>query len=624
MANETLFKVYNTGETVLVGNLAAIVPAHLHDERYYTEDEIDTQRENLEESIDELDEKLTSEIDSLEDTLINEETGLIPTLESTLRGEIDALDNEITNEETGLLKQQYDTITSETDDKLDDLDAKITGEDGLINDLDIKLTDKIDALDNEITNEETGLLKQQHDIISEETDDKLADLMSKTSNASKNRLLSHMIVVNDVLPNEHIVKCHIKSRNLFNNVDDYKPGTGAESIYSDGVLTVKNYYVVKYIKLEEGRTYTFSSVSSRDDGSNGGGIHIRAYVTENGSHYQDIISISQQLNPVATFTVPKNYPFVRFTFYANTTASTYSATYSNIMLEEGAVATEYTPYVNPVATTVHRCGANLLPYPYNGTTYPSNPGSEIRFTVNSNRSVTMSGTPTRDIQFDLVSDIELPAGTYSFAGNGTNVRVRVAKVDGTQVYYTNTFTLAEGEKVRLYAVALANQQINYTFFPMLNAGSSVLPYEPYVGEDYVADENGVVDGMKSVAPNMTIYTNTTNTLIDCEYNRDINDVISFYDDTLNVFKGKSATITLATTSWVGSVSPFYQNINIPFATANSKIDLQPTVQQIVDLQDEEVTLVVENDNGNLKVWAIGYKPLKDYEIQATITEVVEQ
>jgi hypothetical protein len=43
MANETLFKVYPTGETVLVGNLAAIVPAHLHDERYYTEDEINSQ-----------------------------------------------------------------------------------------------------------------------------------------------------------------------------------------------------------------------------------------------------------------------------------------------------------------------------------------------------------------------------------------------------------------------------------------------------------------------------------------------------------------------------------------------------------------------------------------------------
>lgn len=122
-------------------------------------------------------------------------------------------------------------------------------------------------------------------------------------------------------------------------------------------------------------------------------------------------------------------------------------------------------------------------------------------------------------------------------------------------------------------------------------------------------------------------TNKTNGVIPAlekKHDEDLDDLREEFTDELNVFKGKSATITLAATNWIGDSSPFYQNINIPFATANSKIDLQPTVQQIVDLQDEEVTLVVENDNGTIKVWAIGYKPLKDYTLQATITEVVEQ
>lgn len=109
-----------------------------------------------------------------------------------------------------------------------------------------------------------------------------------------------------------------------------------------------------------------------------------------------------------------------------------------------------------------------------------------------------------------------------------------------------------------------------------------------------------------------------------EHDKDIAGLREDFTNDLNVFKGKSTTITLAAANWIGTESPFYQNINISLATVNSKIDLQPTVQQIVDLQDEEVTLVVENDNGILKVWAIGYKPSKDYEIQATITNVATQ
>lgn len=122
-------------------------------------------------------------------------------------------------------------------------------------------------------------------------------------------------------------------------------------------------------------------------------------------------------------------------------------------------------------------------------------------------------------------------------------------------------------------------------------------------------------------------TNKTNGLIpmlEKKHDEDIGDLRDELTDELNVFKGKTVSIALTSANWLGTESPFYQNINIPLATVNSKIDLQPTVQQIVDLQDEEVTLVTENDNGILKVWAIGYKPSKDYEIQATITEVATQ
>ena len=85
---------------------------------------------------------------------------------------------------------------------------------------------------------------------------------------------------------------------------------------------------------------------------------------------------------------------------------------------------------------------------------------------------------------------------------------------------------------------------------------------------------------------------------------------------------KMTTITLLAASWVGSTNPWSQVVTVNGATVNSKIDLQPTATQIVELQDNEITLMLQNDNGVVTAWAIGNKPTKDYEMQVLITEVV--
>lgn len=58
-------------------------------------------------------------------------------------------------------------------------------------------------------------------------------------------------------------------------------------------------------------------------------------------------------------------------------------------------------------------------------------------------------------------------------------------------------------------------------------------------------------------------------------------------------------------------------------TVNSKIDLQPTPEQLLAFQAKDVTFTTVNEDGNVRVCAIGERPLNDYEgIQVTITEVV--
>ena len=57
-------------------------------------------------------------------------------------------------------------------------------------------------------------------------------------------------------------------------------------------------------------------------------------------------------------------------------------------------------------------------------------------------------------------------------------------------------------------------------------------------------------------------------------------------------------------------------------TPNSKIDMQPTPEQLYSFQLKDVTFTTVNEGGNVRVCAIGERPMNDYEdIQVTITEV---
>jgi DNA/RNA endonuclease YhcR with UshA esterase domain len=94
------------------------------------------------------------------------------------------------------------------------------------------------------------------------------------------------------------------------------------------------------------------------------------------------------------------------------------------------------------------------------------------------------------------------------------------------------------------------------------------------------------------------------------------------NNTSNDFFPKCTSITLLADSWVGDSQPYSQSVEINSTTINSKIDLQPTAQQIVDLQYIETSLMVQNNgDGTFTAWAIGSKPTSDYTMQVLITEV---
>ena len=84
---------------------------------------------------------------------------------------------------------------------------------------------------------------------------------------------------------------------------------------------------------------------------------------------------------------------------------------------------------------------------------------------------------------------------------------------------------------------------------------------------------------------------------------------------------KIINVMMLENAWVGSDELYYQDIICSDVTAKSKLDLQPDPTQIIELKSSEISLMLSNENGVTKAWAIGGKPETDYTISVFITNV---
>ena len=151
--------------------------------------------------------------------------------------------------------------------------------------------------------------------------------------------------------------------------------------------------------------------------------------------------------------------------------------------------------------------------------------------------------------------LNLPAGTYSaqsvikpgVADHSRFIYIRKILVDGSAgnvMYLTTglsatntkrTFKILEGEKAFIYDATTAGQSqtsgmnIATKNFSQENVqielGGAATDFEPYQSIEAVADEDGNVTGLMSLAPSMTLITDNESAVIECTYNRDTNKVI---------------------------------------------------------------------------------------------------
>ena len=82
-------------------------------------------------------------------------------------------------------------------------------------------------------------------------------------------------------------------------------------------------------------------------------------------------------------------------------------------------------------------------------------------------------------------------------------------------------------------------------------------------------------------------------------------------------------VDLLGSKWVGKESPFSQVVEVDNVNENCQVDLKPDAEQLSVFREKDLAFVTENDGGVVTVYAIGQKPMNDYSIQVTITEVEE-
>lgn len=126
-------------------------------------------------------------------------------------------------------------------------------------------------------------------------------------------------------------------------------------------------------------------------------------------------------------------------------------------------------------------GAQLI-----NTTGVSKTENGVTFTVNSDGTINAKGTATAHV-YILIGRVTLQSGQYTLSGCpqlGGQTKYQLALIGTVNSYNAGeakTFNVTETieEEVRFYVYS--GTTVDFTVKPMLNAGSSALPWEPYTG-----------------------------------------------------------------------------------------------------------------------------------------------
>lgn len=343
--------------------------------------------------------------------------------------------------------------------------------------------------------------------------------VNELANAVKGYLSGAVVFADDVSPVEHNPVVRVHGKNLF-DTSKITPEPNTSNIYISSVgegyieITVDDTYDgnghrATAVRLKElcpqmkpGKQYVLSATT----GAWNKVIHLRA-LDMFWSFGSALTVTEEMLECTVGF-----YGFAPFRGQSPGTCRI-----SNIHIEEGEVATDYEPYIDPSTVTVSRFGKNLVNVSSDAFTqykrvvfdHPLPAGS---YTMSARIETNDTDDNQMLVSFNLSNGSTLSRTFIADNNRKVNDFTVDLPITGINFYASSTYNGGEGDTARW---------IDF----QLEVGDKATDYEPYNGTAYIPAADGTVSGVTSISPNMTILTDTEGVIVECEYNRDTNKVI---------------------------------------------------------------------------------------------------
>lgn len=233
-------------------------------------------------------------------------------------------------------------------------------------------------------------------------------------------------------------------------------------------------------------TYTFSFKASGY--TSGGQCEVSAFDAD-GVRVDDSTGVSISDNNMVTFTLTDVATTV--SLYTNSNAG---GTFYNFTLNEGSTALPFEPYFEGLrsapVSAVESVGANIIPFPYVGGASKTSNG--VTFTVNPDGGIRIAGTNTHTtyVEYPLIT-------TNSKVFDYDNITVSLYGSTSADIYVTvggggwsfgevkagTSTILTNSGTTNVFSYALvrvkAGATVSATVYPMLNRGTTAMPYTQY-------------------------------------------------------------------------------------------------------------------------------------------------
>lgn len=381
--------------------------------------------------------------------------------------------------------------------------------------------------------------------------DNAAEIRNSYANAIKGNVSGEIVRVDDVSPLEHTVNVVVRSKNLWPSI---KSGSTATlvgvtlthntdgSISLTGTATSSTNFKVGDMYLPSGKYYLCDFA----DGEFPDNTFARSQIYS----YDTLESLSVHNYRESNFVAGTDTILSEGTYECRiriTEGVTYDATlYPTLFAEKYGYPTEYEPYINPDEVEVIRYGKNLVdsaqyitPRTVNGVTVQYLP-NEDAFLFNGTATsaarigysqligacegeqftctiIPISGSVDKGtadyppVIFFGKSDTRTGAGTNNISFQLTDTKTTLTqRVSGKYL------------KDSWFWISVGNILTNYKVRIQFERGNIATEYEQYQGRSTDAD------GIKSVSPTMTIFTDTPGAIVDVTYNRDTTKMFESY------------------------------------------------------------------------------------------------